>query len=223
MAVPSAVAGLLRRPARLGDEVYSAIFGRIMSLEIAPGTRISVDAVARHLGVSQTPIREALTRLEAEGLVIKTHLVGYSAAPQLSPAQLAELYELRLLLEPFAARKCATAMSQSGIEHLAGLCVEMEELAQSEGLNAYAQFAQIDMAFHDQIAASAGNGLVVEALARLHTHVHLFRLVFNARATDTAVAEHAAILEAIRARDPDIAEAAMRSHIEQSRTRFGAR
>tara|TARA_R110002124_G_scaffold114535_1_gene269152 strand:+ start:3960 stop:4631 length:672 start_codon:yes stop_codon:yes gene_type:complete len=222
MAVPSAVAGLLRRPARLGDEVYSAIFARIMSLEIAPGSRISIDAVARQLGVSQTPIREALTRLESEGLVIKTHLVGYSAAPQMTPAELAELYELRLLLEPFVVRKCALTMPETMIDHLASLCAEMEALSNREDLNAYAQFAQIDMAFHDQLAASAGNGLVVDALSRLHTHVHLFRLVFNARATDTAVAEHAAILGAIRARDPDAAESAMRTHIEQSRLRFSA-
>lgn len=220
MAVPSAVAGLLRRPARLGDEVYSAIFARIMSLDIAPGTRISVDAVARQLGVSQTPIREALTRLESEGLVVKTHLVGYSAAPQLSPAQLADLYELRLLLEPFAARKCAETMPETVIDHLAALCAEMETLSQSQGLDAYAQFAQIDMAFHDQLAASAGNGLVVEALARLHTHVHLFRLVFNARVTGAAVTEHETILNAIRARDGDAAEAAMRAHVEQSRGRI---
>jgi len=220
MAVPSAVAGLLRRPARLGDEVYSAIFARIMSLEIAPGTRISVDAVARQLGVSQTPIREALTRLEAEGLVIKTHLVGYSAAPQLSAEQLAELYELRLLLEPFVARRCAELMPEPIMAHLEGLCAEMKTLSRSEGLNAYAQFAQLDMAFHDQLAASAGNGLVVEALSRLHTHVHLFRLVFDARATDAALAEHDAILTAIRARDGDAAEAAMRAHITQSQARF---
>jgi DNA-binding GntR family transcriptional regulator len=223
MAVPSAVAGLLRRPARLGDEVYSAIFARIMSLEIAPGTRISVDAVARQLGVSQTPIREALTRLEAEGLVVKTHLVGYSAAPQMTAAQLAELYQLRLLLEPFVARQCALNMPQTMLVHLAGLCSEMAALAQREGLDAYAQFAQIDMAFHDQLAANAGNGLVVEALARLHTHVHLFRQVFDARAPAAAVTEHEAILKAIGARDADAAEAAMRSHIEQSRARFGGR
>ncbi|MDP2781945.1 MULTISPECIES: GntR family transcriptional regulator [Devosia] len=222
MAVPSAVAGLLRRPARLGDEVYSAIFARIMSLEIAPGTRISVDAVARQLGVSQTPVREALTRLEAEGLVIKTHLVGYSAAPQLSPAQLAELYELRLLLEPFVARQCAERMPAADIDHLASLCAEMEGLSLREGLDAYAQFAQIDMAFHDQLAACAGNRLVVDALARLHIHVHLFRLVFNARVVGAAIAEHQAILNALRARDGDAAEAAMRSHVEQSRLRFSA-
>lgn len=223
MAVPSAVAGLLRRPARLGDEVYSAIFARIMSLEIAPGARISVDAMARQLGVSQTPIREALARLESEGLVIKTHLIGYSAAPQLSARQFVDLYELRLLLEPFAARKCAEIMPPEVIGQLAALCGEMEALSHREGLDAYAQFAQLDMAFHDQIAVSAGNALVVEALSRLHTHVHLFRLLFHARVTTSAIEEHQKLLAAIRARDPDSAEAAMREHIERSRDRFKAR
>ena len=223
MAVPAAVAGLLRRPARLGDEVYSAIFARIMSLEIAPGAKITVDAMARQLGVSQTPIREALARLESEGLVNKTHLIGYSAAPQLSAKQFNDLYELRLQLEPFAARKCAQIMTDEVIGQLAGLCAEMEALAQNEGLDSYAQFAQLDMAFHDQIAVSANNELVVEALARLHTHVHLFRLLFHARVTRSAIEEHEKVLSAIKARDPDAAEAAMREHIERSRDRFKAK
>ena len=223
MAVPAAVAGLLRRPARLGDEVYSAIFARIMSREIAPGAKITVDAMARQLGVSQTPIREALARLESEGLVNKTHLIGYSAAPQLSAKQFNDLYELRLQLEPFAARKCAQIMTDEVIGQLAGLCAEMEALAQNEGLDSYAQFAQLDMAFHDQIAVSANNELVVEALARLHTHVHLFRLLFHARVTRSAIEEHEKVLSAIRARDEDAAEAAMREHIERSRDRFKAK
>ncbi|MDB5536412.1 MAG: Transcriptional regulator, GntR family [Devosia sp.] len=223
MAVPSAVAGLLRRPARLGDEVYSAIFSRIMALEIAPGARISVDALARELGVSQTPIREALTRLESEGLVVKTHLVGYSAAPQLSAGQFNDLYELRMQLEPFAAAKAAQLMPEAVMGQLAGLCADMSALAHNEGLGAYAQFAQLDMAFHDQIAASAGNRLVLEALARLHTHVHLFRLVFNARVTADALEEHNNIVAAIRRRDSLAAQAAMTAHIEASRMRFAAR
>ena len=217
------MAGLLRRPARLGDEVYSAIFARIMSLEIAPGAKITVDAMARQLGVSQTPIREALARLESEGLVSKTHLIGYSAAPQLSAKQFSDLYELRLQLEPFAARKCAEIMPKDVIGQLEGLCGEMEGLAHNEGLDSYAQFAQLDMAFHDQIAVSAGNELVVEALARLHTHVHLFRLLFHARVTRSAIEEHEKVLAAIKARDPVAAEAAMREHIEHSRDRFKAK
>ena len=138
MAVPSAVAGLLRRPARLGDAVYAAIFERIMALEVVPGERISVDAVARQLGVSQTPIREAMARLESEGLVRKTPLVGYSATPRLSPPELADLFEMRLQLEPFAARKCAALMPDAVIEQLETLCREMAELADREGLAAYA-------------------------------------------------------------------------------------
>lgn len=220
MAVPSAVAGLLRRPARLGDAIYAALFERIMSLEVTPGERISVDAVARELGVSQTPIREALARLEAEGLVRKTPLVGYSATPRLTRRELADLHEMRLQLEPLAARKCAALMGDAVIDQLEALCAEMGALTDRAGLEASAQFAQLDMAFHDQIAVSAGNVLIAEALARLHTHVHLFRLLDEARVPAAAHAEHAALVAAIRGRDGDAAEAAMRSHIEQSRLRF---
>ena len=220
MAVPSAVAGLLRRQAKLGDAVYAAIFERIMALEVAPGERISVDAVARQLGVSQTPIREALARLESEGLVRKTPLVGYSATPRLTPAELADLYEMRLQLEPLAARKCAVAMPDAVISELEALCAEMAELAGREGPGAYAGFAQLDMAFHDQMAVSAGNVLVAEALGRLHSHVHLFRLLAPGTVPLAAHAEHQSLVAAIRARDADGAEAAMRMHIEQSRLRF---
>lgn len=220
MAVPSAVAGLLRRPARLGDEIYAAIFERIMALEVAPGERISVDAIARELGVSQTPIREALARLESEGLVRKTPLVGYSATPRLSVQELNDLYEMRLQLEPLAARKCAALMPDAVIAQLAALCQDMADLVGQEGLGAYAQFAQLDMAFHDQIAVSAGNGLIAEALGRLHSHVHLFRRLVEARVPPAANAEHETLVAAIRTRNGDAAEAAMRAHIEAARQRF---
>lgn len=222
MAVPNAVAGLLRRPARLGDEVYSAIFARIMSGEIGPGERIGVDALARQLGVSQTPIREALGRLEAEGLVVKTHLVGYSVAPQLSARQLAELYEMRLLIEPFAAGKCAEVMPDAVIAQIEALCADMAALGDAKGLQAYAEFAQLDMAFHDQIAVSTDNALLLQALAGLHSHVHLFRLVRDARVTRTVLDEHEALVAAIKARDPKGAERAMQTHIECSHMRFAA-
>lgn len=94
-------------------------------------------------------------------------------------------------------------------------------LAAAETLNGCAKFAQLDMVFHDQLAASAGNDLVIGALSRLHTHVHLFRLVATPKATNAAVDEHDAILTAIGQRDPDPAEIAMRAHVVQSRVRFG--
>src|SRR5262249_59438436 len=88
----------IQRHRGLADDVYGAIFNKLMSLEIAPGARITVDGLVRELEVSHTPIREALGRLEGEGLVVKTHLVGYSAAPQITRRHFDELYDLRLLL-----------------------------------------------------------------------------------------------------------------------------
>src|ERR1700742_5044635 len=98
--VASAPSQAVQRPNSLANEVYENIYAQLMALRIAPGARITVDNLVRELNVSQTPIREALGRLEGEGLVVKTHLVGYSAAPQITKRQFDELYSLRLLLEP---------------------------------------------------------------------------------------------------------------------------
>src|SRR5690349_5993155 len=102
--------GRIQRSNSLVEDVYEAIFNQLMSLKIAPGSRITVDSLVKEFSVSQTPIREALGRLEGEGLVVKTHLVGYRAAPQITRRRFDELYELRLLLEPDAAAKAASAM-----------------------------------------------------------------------------------------------------------------
>src|SRR4051794_14676050 len=87
--------GFIQRANSLSGSVYDAIFAQLMSLKIAPGSRITVDNLVRELNVSQTPIREALGRLEGEGLVVKTHLIGYSAAPQIARRRFDELYQLR--------------------------------------------------------------------------------------------------------------------------------
>lgn len=212
--------GLLRRPPRLGDEVYNAIYAQLMSLKIPPGGRISVDSLVRELGVSQTPIREALSRLEAQGLVVKTHLIGYSAAPQMDRKRLEELYELRLLLEPFAAARAAENMDEEAVAALEAIDKDMRTARHEDARLAYGHFAQSDGAFHDAIALGSGNALVQETLARLHTHVHLFRLYFHARATTDANDEHARIIAAIKRKDATAAEAAMRDHVERSRKRF---
>ena len=106
----------LRRPVRLGEEVYNALYSQLMSHKIPPGGRIAVDSLVRELGVSQTPIREALSRLEAQGLVIKTHLIGYSAADRLNSVRFEQLYEVRLLLEPAMAAKAALHMPDAAID-----------------------------------------------------------------------------------------------------------
>lgn len=207
----------LARPARLADEVYNALYARLMSHDIPPGNRIGIDGLARALGVSQTPVREALSRLEAQGLVIKEHLIGYSAANQMEDEQLRQLYELRLLLEPFAAAQAAIRMTAADKRRLAAVNDEMHAIT---GRRGYADFARKDGQFHDMICAASGNHLLQEAVGRLHTHVHLFRRSFHAQTTSVTNDEHDAILAAIRAGDAQAAEVAMRAHIETSSNRF---
>ncbi|WP_336923789.1 GntR family transcriptional regulator [Aquipuribacter sp. SD81] len=205
---------------RLADEVYDTLLAQLMSLRIVPGSRVTIDALARELGVSQTPIRDALNRMEAEGLVVRVHHAGYRIPPQITRSRFEEMLELRLLLEPPAARRAAERATSEQVRGMREVLVDMARLAQGEGTLAYGAFGRRDAAFHDLVALGAGNQLVREALARLHTHVHLFRLHHDTQATSLAMGEHEQVLAAVAGRDPDGAAYAMRRHILLSGERF---
>jgi DNA-binding GntR family transcriptional regulator len=207
----------LKRSQGLVEEVFQLIRADIMSLRIPPDTRISIDNLVRELGVSQTPIREALSMLEATGLVTKQHFVGYCSAPQLNRKQLDELYEVRLLMEPYAARCAAERMSADELEKVRDLAQNMEP---GETRVSYDRFADQDSELHDLIAAGSGNRLIQESLARLHSHLHIFRMRFHSEVTREAYAEHAKLIDALVNRNADKAEVAMRAHIERSYKRL---
>jgi DNA-binding GntR family transcriptional regulator len=206
------------RPAALTSEVYNAILDRITTAEIAPGARINVDTLARELGVSQTPVREALSRLEAEGLVLKTHLIGHRAAPQLTRPQIEQLFELRLLIEPAGAAMAARGLGAQSRAVLGRLHAEMSGLP-NKSLPAYSEFARKDAEFHAVIGQASGNEFLADALTRLRTHVHIFRLVFHIRVTTEAIAEHTELLAALERGDAAGSKKSMREHILASRSR----
>lgn len=208
-----------RRPS-LDEEVYETLLAQLISLKIAPGNRIAVDALVREMGVSQTPIRAALIRLENEGLVIKTHNVGYSAAPMPSRAHFEQIYDLRLLLEPYAAKCTAEAVTDEVREELAALDQAMATPNSDDSKRAYSQFALLDAKFHNLIATASGNRLVAEALARSYAHMHLFRLRYHSVVTEGAVQEHAAIMKGIIAGDGQAAKEAMEEHLLRSLGRW---
>ena len=209
-----------RHNGRLAEEVYDKLLGQLMSLRIVPDSRVTIDALAREMGVSQTPIRDALNRMEADGLVVRVPNAGYRIPPQITRQRFEDMVELRLLLEPSAARHAAERATAEQVAELRRMLEEMAELAENHGHLSYGAFGLRDAAFHDLVAASAGNQVVREALARLHTHVHLFRLVYDNEVTFLAMGEHDDVLAAIAARDPDAAAYAMRQHILLSRDRF---
>lgn len=210
----------IRRPAGLVDEVYNRVRADIMSLKIAPDTRITIESLARSLGVSQTPIREALSMLEAKGLVTKQHLIGYCTAPILNRAQFEEIHEIRLLVEPYAARRAATKMSDEAVAELGALLAKMRPNKDTESRSTYDRFAEMDAEFHERIAQATGNALIADSLARMHIHLHIFRLCYAHSITANAHDEHEELYAAIAARDENAAEETMRAHILRSHARF---
>lgn len=209
----------LQRSPGYVEEIFDIIRSDIMALRIPANARISIDQLARDLGVSQTPIREALSMLEAIGLVTRRHYVGYWSAPLLTRDEIDNLYEVRLLLEPQAARAAATRMSDADLKTVGKL---IDAMNTGRMPTTYDRFADRDAELHDLIAAGSGNRLIQEALSRLHSHLHIFRLRSNSTVTAEAHQEHMALKQALLARDGDAAEAAMRHHIERSYARLEA-
>lgn len=213
--------GGIVRPASIVESVYERIYERLMSLDVSPGSRIPIDVMARDLNVSQTPVREALSRLEREGLVRKAHLIGYSAAPQLTRKQFDDLYVFRLLLEPEGAAMACRNMTPDDLQHLEEAAADMGRGAPPDDRNSrYSRFARADAQFHDEIMRIAGNDVMRHALADRHVHLHIFRLLFHTRVTREALEEHESLLAAFRAGDPEAARVAMREHIARSRDRL---
>lgn len=204
--------GHIARPVGLAEEVYRRIRADIMSLKIPPDTRVSVDSLARQLGVSQTPIREALSMLEANGVVSRRQFTGYHTAPRMNRAQLDELFEFRLLVEPHLAKKAAESISKA----------DAAKLRAAIGKNApsHDAFADLDTEFHRIIAQAAGNNLIADSLARLHTHIHIFRSCFRSEIAKEAAVEHGEISQAISSGDGRAAQAAMKKHIDRSYSRL---
>lgn len=206
---------------RMSDGVYNRLQEMLLDGTIQPGERIPVDVISRQLGVSQTPVRESLSRLEAEDLVVKTHLIGYSATNKLTPARFEDLFEARFLIEPYCAGLAATRHQSAAIEALAELGEWMRDGYRSGELS-YGAFARRDAELHAAIIAATGNTYFSEIFDKLHCHLQLFRLLRDARVTSDALGEHDTIITAIRQRDTEAAAAAMSAHLTASRGRLRA-
>lgn len=212
----------------LTDSVYEAVKELVMDQHVEPGARVNIDQLARQLNVSPTPVREALARLEMDGLVTKEPLRGYTIAPLLDAAAFDQLYEVRLLLEPFAARRaCERGEGQLVVALRREIDAMRHTLASSHddmshGYREYREFVRQDARFHETIAAASGNDLLRETMTRLRAHLHLYRLYYTTGIEVATVTEHERILAAIDGGGPDQAAAAMVEHIERSRGRMAA-
>jgi len=210
----------LHERSALVDDVHDVLADMLMNHAIEAGGRLNIDALARSLGVSPTPIREALARMEAEGLVAKEPRRGYTVAPLITLADLRALIDFRLLIEPAAAAEAAANATKEEARAL-------RAFARSGGAGHNDATANrldmiYDATFHDTIARLAGNPWLRESLARLRAHMHMYRLYHHAGQAAATKPEHVAIARAIANRDPDAAAAAMRVHLTTAIHRIDA-
>lgn len=206
---------LVRRQV-LTDGVYANLSALIVSGEIPPDTRINIESVARQLDVSPTPVREALARLESDELVEKVALKGYRTTALLSPREIAELYDLRMLLEPMTASRAATHIDSTAV---ARLSAELDAGRSAADSGDGVLLSRHDERLHNLIFEMAGNETVQRTYERAHVHLHLFRLSYG-KGTISTVEEHEAIVAGLIESDPSLAEAGMVRHLRASRERF---
>ena len=213
----------------LRDRVYDLVLDMLVGQTMEPGTRLSIDAIARDLKVSPTPVREALVQLERTGLVTREPLKGYRVAPQITDGQLESLFDTRMVLEggaaALAARNAASLVPllESALDEHRTV-TDLVRAAAADGSLTVAllrEYFSVDWNFHHLVFEGTDNPFLIDMSEAISTRVHRMRQTVQSGVTDAedAVTEHTRILDAFRSGEPDAAAAAMRDHIEKVRSR----
>ncbi|WP_104182031.1 GntR family transcriptional regulator [Arthrobacter sp. B0490] len=205
----------------LADRVHSALLGQLLDGSREPDEVLNLVYLAREFEVSQTPLREALARLESTGLVLREAHKGYRVAPLPSMEDLRKIMDARLVLEPALAFEAALRVTPEFLDRLAATIGHLESGAHLPGSPPLTSFLRADEQFHAAIAHQADNSFLEDAWKSFGGQAQRFRLYARTSSTapTTTVAEHGAILEALTRRDAEGASSAIRIHIENAKVR----
>jgi DNA-binding GntR family transcriptional regulator len=203
-------------PDLAADQVYQGIINMIAAREFRPGQRLPAAVLAQRLGVSRTPVREALKRLAEQGIVSVIPNIGARlAAPTRDEVEHA--YEVRTHLEVLAARNAAlhaTVVDLARIEE----CIFREK--QGPLSLDQADSPGNGLSFHRLLARASGNPVLVETLEAIFARTSAYDLLYpmkDAEEWEQSTTEHSDILAALRNRDPDLAERLIRDHVALGR------
>lgn len=195
----------------LADRVYENLKQRILRQEFPCGERLNIAALAKDLNVSNTPVREAISRLEKVGLV---KIIPYRGpyVRSLSASETAEVYDVRISLEVLAARLAALHADPESLARIEG---RLEEYALARIDGNRDEVLNADIRFHESVALASGNRTLIDMLAMLSDWTLLFMQfgVPPSRTPSASGATHESILEAIRSGDKELAASAMRKHL----------
>jgi len=201
----------------LSDQAFNAIVDAISQGHIPPGSRIKEAQIARDLGISRGPLREALRRLESHRLVERRQNLG-AFVTKLTLDDLDDLFRVREALEGAACGQAALRITDQSLEALT-MMLDRHALATSASGQYWQKSSDDD--FHFRIIRESGSRRLFDALcSELYLQVRLYRFRSSAKPAraEMALREHRDIVEALTTRDPRKAEEAMRVHISNART-----
>ena len=192
----------------LASDVHTRLRHKIMSLELKPGTRLVEDELTETFSAGRTPVREALLRLQGEGLVSRQRGWIVEAA---DPGSFRSIFETRIAIEGYAARLAAERITPAALRRLEQLMGEMERTDKPR-----AEINRLNRAFHVEIVASSQNSLFVEMHQRTQFQYWNLRLpvVFLKEQLAASTEQHRSIFEALKSKQGERAERAARDHIE---------
>ncbi|MEA3377405.1 MAG: GntR family transcriptional regulator [Chloroflexota bacterium] len=196
----------------LKDRAYGAIKDAILTLQLEPGTLIVETQLAEELGISKTPVRDALHELERQGFVTRVPFKG-TYVTEVTPQDLTDVFQLRAVMEGLAARRATPFFSAEELDHV-DECLTAAEAALADG--DLALCSQRGKALHDAIIDKADSQRLASIIRNLDDHVQRFRLMSDqiSGRLHKSVEEHRLVLDALREQDPRAAERAMRDHLE---------
>lgn len=198
----------LSRTASSSDVIYDALRDAIIRGEIAEGESLRQDSIANMFGVSRIPVREALKRLEAQGLAVSQRYKGVVVAA-LSPTQITEIFEFRALIEPALIALAVPRMTEDSLD------LARQSCAAFAGGTDPARWGDLNRQFHTSLYRDADRPYFFSVLAKTNDMVERYvRLVLSiVQGMRAAAAEHQAILDACAARDAPLAAELTHLHI----------
>lgn len=196
----------------LTERIYHSLRQAILSGQLQQGDRLKETSLARDFNVSPTPIREALMKLSQDGFIRIDHYRGATVASY-SARDFENLYQIRMLLEIPAIRMAVKQISEQDIQHLQQILNSGDEALQNED---FSTLEQLDLDFHEALVAYTGNPYLARITRNNHEKIRSIRRIVAHLSVVGARSqhEHHRILEAVAARDADLAESGLRQHIE---------
>lgn len=201
------------RDASVSQSTYRDLFSRILTGEFLPGTIVSEKQLAARMGVSRTPVHNAVLQLVKDGLITQ-EANRRPVIARVTQADVEEIFDMRLLLECEAASRGASRIDRSTLARLRAASEEV--LKPSKRTGALEQWADFDDIFHDAIASTCGSSRLAADIRRYRMlHHALNRLRMTEDLIPQALGEHMAILSALESRDGKKAALAMEEHLRE--------